>query len=325
MSLILGVHLPNRLFLAADTRLTVIKDGEKTYRDNFWKVADFGPQITCVVAGDAYLAGFILRKIAGSGIKHDNINQFRPWLEANLPTFIDAYLGEGGTYKKVAMIFGGYDRTAKKKLNSSALGDAMSKPFVGKEGVVMDVATNRMVIDGLMREFARRGMEQIPKDAEFEIDYPDSSVFAVEIELPNAPAFRTIPCYGVVLYAQKNLREEHATMDMVQKLETQTDTRQKGEDAVVMWSLNLVAMIDEMISKYSLDGVGGHKLTVLLTPEGNVIPMTTVKKMNKETGKIATVSDICVQDDAFCVRDDNGTVSPFEQVMNYGLQADAEI
>jgi hypothetical protein len=67
MSLILGLNLPQYLYLVSDTRLTIRNENTVEYKDNFCKFYSFNDSVSVVVAGSANLASFILNKLSESG------------------------------------------------------------------------------------------------------------------------------------------------------------------------------------------------------------------------------------------------------------------
>lgn len=316
MSLILGVNLPDKLFLAADTRLTHKLNGENFYQDNFFKTFDFGEKINVAVAGSARLASFILQKINKSGIIRNEFIYFRNKIEDFLLEILDEYLFGGGKYEKVVLIFGGYDTSIKKKVNSSIFGHFQSKGIKGKKEVVRQ-SINHKVVEGLMKEFVKRGMGQITKDTEFEIDSPYSSIFSVEIILPNKPSVRDIDCYKFVMYGPRGLTEKSIPDDILQKLEVNINPDFSGEQFLRQWSLELVYLVKNVTKEHYLETVGGDVITLLLTPHGAVIPTGKVMFYDYATRTNIKISEVIVRDGKFCTRDIHGNIIPYEQIINF--------
>ena len=324
MSLILGVNLPDKLFLISDTRLTHITDGKKIYRNNFLKIFSYNEKITVAVAGNAVLANFILQKIRDSRIINNEILYFREKIESFLLKILNDYQTQGGQYTNVVLIFGGYDVSKKKKINSSIFGDFQSRGIVGKKDIIHQ-SINKKVIEGLMREFSKRGFAQIPKDTEFEIDYPYSSIFSVEINLPNAPEIKDIDCYSLVMYAQKGLTERNIPFDILQELEVNIDFSLKGEELIYRWSTQLVRLVHEVAGNYYLDAVGGNVVTLLLTPHGAVFPTGKIMFRDNKTGITTKVSEVLVREGEFCTIDEHGNITPFEQIINFNKKGNFQL
>lgn len=325
MSLIVGLHLPTRLFLAADTRLTTtLASGLIRVEDNFWKAFSFsGDKISCVVAGNAKLATFILRKLEDSNLPKDNIRTFRASIMSQIPDVIDEYLRNGGEYKRVAIIFGGYNDISKKMVNASTFGNVQAKNLIGTNGM-KNQAINHKMVEGLLSALIRKGAA-LEKDEEIEIDASDSLIFSLSIELPKEPIIHDIPCYDLVLFSQKQLNETHIPFDIIQKLEVETDPKNKGDDNLYQSSLVIASLINTMIEKFSLNAVGGEVLTMLLTPYGAAVPTGQIKKVDVRTGQVDLVSDITVSNGLFCRRNSMGELVPFNQIINYTDQGESEI
>lgn len=178
MSLILGINLPDRLFIVADTRLTYkLGDGD-FYQDNFLKIHTFNKSISLVTAGYSQLAGYLLRKLVKSRIIDKGIIYLRENINELLIQGLDDYLSEGGKYgRRVVMIFGGFDETKKKKINSSILGDFQSQGLLAQKGQILQQRFNRTVIEGLVREVVKSGtgrkvgkIGEVKKDTCFEVN-----------------------------------------------------------------------------------------------------------------------------------------------------------
>lgn len=324
MSLILGVNLPDKLFIAADTRLTHKINGENFYQDNFFKIFTFGEKITVATAGNARLASFILQKINKLEITQGGFTFFRSKIEDSLVKIIDEYLFNGGKYEKVVLIFGGYDTDRKKKVNSSIFGDFQSKGIIGKKGVVYQ-SINHRVLEGLMKEFVKINMGQIPKDTEFEIDSPNSSIFSVEIVLPDKPSIRDVGCYRFVMYGPRGLTEQNIPDDILQKLEINIKPDLSGEQLIMQWSLELVGLIKSVAKEHYLETVGGDVITLLLTPHGAVILTGKVMFFDYKTRTNTKISEVLVHAGKFCTRDAHGNIIPYEQIIDFNKEGDFDL
>lgn len=327
MSLILGINLPTRLFLAADTRLTTkLPSGIFKVEDNFWKAFSFsGDKISCVVAGNAKLASFVLNELEKSDISKTNIYTFRESINNYLSSIIDEYWKQGGEHVDVAFIFGGYDDTRKKMINATVFGDVQSKGLINVQGIKNQNVNNK-VLEGLLRATLGKGRFQSDKNEEFEIDAQNSLIFSVQIKLPDVPTIKDVPCYDFVLFSQKNLTEKQATFDLVQKLEVEPIHSSSEENEYVYQSaLHISSLIDEMIQKFSLEAVGGDMLTLLLTPFGAVLPTGSIIKKNLETGKVTPISEIIVSDGRFCRRSSSKQIVLFNNIIDFGGHGDSEL
>ena len=304
------------------SRLTRAAGETKEYQDNFWKVFIFGKHITCATAGNAKLSAFVLRKMLDAKLPEENIHRFRESLKVQLPVIIDEYLKDGGEYKSSCFIFGGYNPSSKKLVNSSTFGNIQSKSLIGHKGVARQ-AVNPKMIEGIMKALLAGG--QVQKDQMIEIDAPDSTVFTIDVTLPNPPIFRDTPCYNLALFGQGKLNETHVPIDVIQELEVKVDTSINGEEALYKNAVQMAALIDSMIKKYNLDTVGGNIVTVLISEHGAIIPTAKINKLDQSTGTITTVSEIIVHDEQFCTRGANGDIVPFEQIIGFSKDGSSKI
>jgi len=120
MTVIFGVNLQDCVYLAADTRVTYL-DG-KPCEDNFTKYHPINPYITCIAAGHAHFASYILNRIDNSYLKTASYNDFINNIDDFIKTDQDL-----GIYKfinrlpKVCFIFGGVDKTKNKSISERRL------------------------------------------------------------------------------------------------------------------------------------------------------------------------------------------------------------
>lgn len=115
MSLIFGVNLSDRIYLSADTRLTVRnnKNGDISFDDNVLKIELFSNDLAVAMAGDAKMASFLINKIFDSEVVKRGIRYCREHILNTITPFVDEYL-KSNKYSNVVFIFGGLDRNGKK-------------------------------------------------------------------------------------------------------------------------------------------------------------------------------------------------------------------
>lgn len=280
------------------------------------------------------MVGYLLRKLKSSKIIDNGIIVLRNNIEVFVKEQINKYLMLGESYTSVVMIFAGFDIKHKKKINSTTLGNFYSKTLIGKEKGIVPQRLNRKVIEGLLKESSKRGTKgkkfgeigEVLKDTEFEVDLPYSSVFVIEIVLPDEPKVKDIDCYKFVMRAPQGLSENKITDDFLQKIEIDVlDSSQSGESILRQWTLHVIELVKSVERGYFLQKVGGDVVVMMLTPKGAVFPAGRVDQVDFETRKIDKVSEFLVKDGKFCTRDLDGHIIPYEYVVNFNKRGKSEL
>ncbi|NCO04726.1 MAG: hypothetical protein GW939_01105 [Candidatus Magasanikbacteria bacterium] len=135
MTLIVGLNLSDRIYLAADTRVTITNSrDENMFVDNIIKIVPlYGKHIldrhcpedvllSMAVAGDVGLADFVKNSIKddlySKGFSSDIRSLFQELNEDYFTSLADKWLSSGGQYgKSCAFIIGGYGTKKGRKIN----------------------------------------------------------------------------------------------------------------------------------------------------------------------------------------------------------------
>lgn len=327
MSLILGINLPKYLYLVCDTRLT-IRSGEKVeYKDNFCKFYSYNENVSAVVAGNANFAGFILREIGKLDVIKEGFVNFENKIEEAIKLIVGEYIMAGNELSynnkpiSVFLIFAGFDKSAKKQVNSSQYGKTLSQIFVkGKTQFI-----NMDIMKKIAEAAIKNGDGEVAKDTMIELDNPYSSILTVEVNLSEKPIIKTVDCYKYIMKAPKRLTEDVLPRELGYKLEKE-QSKENGEDIMASQTVLLTAWIKELITKYELDTVGGDILSNMITSKGAIIMSGSVNYLNKETGEVGVLSEIIVHNEEFCVRNKKTQeILPLQNIYNYNDKGEGEL
>lgn len=330
MSLILGLNLPQYIYLVSDTRLTLKKENGNEYKDNFSKFYSFN-NFSVVVAGNAHLANFILKKIGESNLINYEFKTFEERIDEKIKSILSDYLSVGGEYASTYLIFAGFDKSAKKQINSSQYGKTLANTFIpGQKQMI-----NKEIIQKLVEAGVRNGpgdkkgekgvIGSIEKDTILEIDFPYSSIITVEVNLPNEPIIKKVDCYKYVMKAPGGLNESNLPKELAYKLEKQQSVSETGEETIQAQSVALMAWIIKIIEDNKLETVGGEIMVNMITPEGAIIMTGVMTSLNIKTKEIKKVSEIEVCEGQFCVRNKDGKFIPLENIYNFNGKGNFEL
>lgn len=323
MSLVLGVNLPDLLYLVADTRLTHKLNGENFYQDNFSKFYSFNEDISVVTAGNAKLANYLLRKISSAEILTKGFIHFENNIKSFLSTSINEYLSNGNGYASVFFIFAGFDKNAKKKINSSSLGKFYSNPLLKKKGV-QHQTMNKKIIEGLVGAILKN-KNNLPANANFDVDLPYSKIIGVEINLPNEINVKGIDCFKYVMRAPEKLTEDNISQEVIYKLDQTKSSSKTGEAILCDQATILIGLVNQLINNHKLKTVGGSIMVNIITPHGALIPPGSCRYLDFQTGKIEKISDILVNDEKFCTRSITGDIIPLQNIYDFKNEGHFEL
>lgn len=311
MSLILGVNLPNWLYLVADTRLTRKLNGENFYQDNFSKFYSFNEDISVVVAGNASLSNYLLNKIGNSEILDRGFINFENNIKSFLTASINEYLNDGNEYKSVFFIFAGFDKQAKKKINSSTFGKFYSAPLMNKKGIQKQ-SIDKKTIEGFVKELIRNN-KKLPANTEFKVDLPYSKVISAEINLPDEIRIKEIDCFRYIMKAPEKLTENNLSPETFYQL----DQSKTGKETLYNQAAILIGLVSQLIKDHKLKTVGGSISVNIITPHGALTPTGICRYLNFKTGKLEMVSEILVKDEKFCIRSITGDIVPLRNIYDF--------
>lgn len=116
MSLICGVNLSDRVYIASDTRVTHSVGDKEVYKDCICKNDALTADIVVAAAGSTKLASFLFTQLK----KESFINGGITVVKANITDWaakqIDNYLNSN-PYSRACLIFAGLDRSKRKKID----------------------------------------------------------------------------------------------------------------------------------------------------------------------------------------------------------------
>src|SRR3990167_8407254 len=178
MSVIFGVNLSDRLYIAGDSRLSQkkVKGGVESVifvHDNMQKVENirYSQQVVVASAGDAKFANFILTKLFKEEFTKGGIISIRSNIEEWIRQKTDEWLRQQNPYPLNAFIIGGADPSNKKKIYGKDLMALITKYTAGQgSGSLKGV-----IYDALMAK------PNIPNPEPI-LNIADTVMFAVEVD-----------------------------------------------------------------------------------------------------------------------------------------------
>lgn len=308
MSLIFGINLSDRIYLSADTRLTIENpDGTREYKDSTIKIILFPSPIAVAVAGKTKAARLILQRLLES--EKDvalSIRTLRANILDKITPIVDELLASDFTYEqlKVCFLFGGLNKNTKKKVAGGKklielVGECQNLEKQSDEKLVTKLLDDRFQGDRSLIANALANSQQNLKDVHFQAlknqkvgadgmlttDVADSHIFAILINPPNAPVIEDAE-WGEFLAYGPRITKNQIPKNAFCKLEFKSSGRINIDHAL------LTAIIETTARDYNLNTVGGSIFSVVISEKGGGALTGEVNSINMDTGEKTKLSKI---------------------------------
>ncbi len=311
MSLILGLHLLNKLYLVSDTRVTKTAGNSETHEDNQLKFEAINPKISVVVAGNGHQAAFIvseLKKIVG---KEKTISDLETFLAKDIKEIASNYIASFNNPSLSAFIFTGFTDKQGKTVNSSTLGNVMSGA-IRKYGA-MQQSVHKEITKSLVSEISRKGVLQ--KNDPIEIDVRGSKMLSLELDTRNnSTKVRQIECYEYAMfYPGYQSKPLPIPDDITSLLEFRNISGNSTEDVLYKDAEILINFVNGTARENNFTSVGGHVIPILQSFDTGVIFLTGDLAQIKN-GQIVKTGSLYVEDGKICYELPNGQKGVYNKV-----------
>lgn len=276
MTLIYGLCLPRKIYLISDSRLS---SSDGTHTDNFGKWVDLNPRLAVIVANNAHMASWMIRRMT-QYIRREigwewDFTELEDYLKDNLKILADEYYAETGEYSRsVNFIFGGFEKDKKLLIETSRLGNAMSAPVRSMgEGVPVS-QTIDMDIMNAFRPLVLIGQQTgnpVTDGTIFEVNLPRPRVLAVSVRATNTGSevmFEDTMCFDGVAF-NPNYKTERIELpsELLGQLNFRDTTGQSDESVIYDDNRLIIPYTYNLIREKDWDTVGGELTPLLVLPD----------------------------------------------------------
>lgn len=305
MTVIIGVNLSDKIYLAGDSRLSYEQNGEVYIRhDNMQKVENIprSKNITMASAGDAKFSQTVITRLSKEAFIKSSINDFRNNIEAWFRLFADEYFTQVG-YTEATFLFAGSDQDSKKKVSGKRLIE-MANAYTGGKGIIrMNSALRSAINEG--KKIAQ---------GERELNVPDIRLFSVRVNRKGIKITDT-QWGAFLIYGPEGLVKDDIQMKDIASFEFNPTMLDNGSGAGNDQAL-INAFIYTQAEKYNLSTVGGSVVpfsnnadgtTTFITGKTMMIPLAKLETLKPgESARAETLNTILVSGDRI-YREVNGT------------------
>jgi hypothetical protein len=309
MSLILGLHLLNKLYLVSDTRVTSTKNKTHSYEDNQLKFEAINPQISVVAAGDGHLAAYVVSELKKAIPRQSRLS--RSDLEKEIEKIAREYVEKFYKFTTSVFIFTGFSNKQGKTVNSTTLGDVMSA-YVKEHGAAQQ-SIHKEITKALVSEISKRGI--LRKNDPITIDTTDSVMFSAEIDT-KAGTIKTelIKPYEYSIFhpGYKN-KPLPIPKDVISHLEFRNISGMSAEDVLYQDAEILTNFVNKTVRENGFDSVGGHIMITLQTLNtGLRFPTGDLGKV--QNGVITYAGSIYVENGNICYKLPDGKQGVYKKL-----------
>ncbi len=293
MSLILGLHLLERIYLISDTRVSY-SDGRPP-KDDLVKVFRLNHSISAVAAGMAYTASFVLNKLRENINEQTTINELNELLKSKLREFVSDYANVTGNHSgNVALIIGGFNQTKGKKIEASRLGNAMSAMVISAQGRQVNQGIDKRLLNSFGQLSGKGKGDYITVN-----DVRTAELLSVTFDVRTATTsdIKLTECYDyIIFHPNQTIRHVQIPHEIISLLEFRGRTGKSIEDILYEDAELLINLVRRILRENSFPSVGGHIYPLLQLPEVACFPTGDIVTINN--GQIVRLGSFHVEDDA---------------------------
>jgi hypothetical protein len=311
MSVIFGVNLSDRVYIAGDSRISdlVMENGVEYVvpkSDNILKVdlikGDGGCALAC--AGDAKFASFLLKDFFRQEFSKGGIISIRSGIEEWAKKKTHNYFSKN-TYTSANFLFAGSDKENKKIIPAKRI-FTLAKSYLkeGQQGVIKPHLATALERHADMNDDRTNG--------DFALDINNTSLFAVKINKNGIEIIDTV--FGeFLLFGPEGLVKEDLRERYIGQLEFSSSAGEISHDIGL-----IIVVLDDLAKNKQLDSVGGCVVPIGAFSDGNAyFTDGDLNKINTKTGVLEVVNRFRVRGGTFYRVDQRGTWYKMTKVVDY--------
>lgn len=311
MSLIFGINLCDRIYLAADTRLSYFIPGfsRPIVNDCIQKIEILNDDdLVIAVAGDVKLAKFIVNKLKEEDIINHGINHLYENIEDWISKRVDDYLKEN-SHARACLLFGGIDKGRKKEINGKKLID-LTKEFQDNYGGHVNL--KRILYQ------ATQSTDIVPESI-LHLKTADSKIFAVLINTKKANLEIIGSEWGDFLtFGPNGFNKNNLSREFFGKFEFEIGAGDINHDRFIL--AEIIKTIEETLG---FETVGGGVLHYGVNNwHGAHLITGDIWQGSKKTGLVRFLTHVEVIKGKICIKDiHHGKFVPLTSFLDHRLRS----
>ena len=273
MSLIFGINLSDRIYVASDTRVTYNNKGTEIYEDSVDKTAVLSDEVVCVAAGSIKLSTYLYKELKKEKFVKKGINSIKDNIKPWAAKKIDEYL-MSNDYSRACLIIAGIDKSRKKIINGKELIELVkTHQTLSEEKLFLK--------DALLKGVSSKPNQPNPNP---ELPVSDSTVISLLSDAKNNKLEVEEAKWGQYLaYGPKGFSQSDVPKTIFGQLEFEDGNDFKNANI-------LITLIKSTAGAKKLGSVGGSVVVNMINDNGISLITTTVYKRNDVTKDVSVAS-----------------------------------
>lgn len=318
MTLILGANLSDRVYIAADSRVTITTENESLQHDHVLKMLPLIKDkrwggLNVAVAGHLDFVCYLCKRIGEtlkSGDMPHEVIDFQEEIKTHCAKFAGEWLEKGNEYKKAVLLFGGVSyegqKTATKdqveKLVESYEDNSYTKNWSPEE--LKDLIKNDPNWKKFNEKMGGNAFELMEKsrkakipprfqalyEGKSEVVLPATFLFSVSIELPAEPVVNQVSWGHFLAYGTNKITNKNIPKDLLAKLELVPNPTNNQPD--LMQSALIKATILDTAKNLGIKEIGGNVFIWVISQTSNRILHNTKEVNRDNSGKLWKNGDV---------------------------------
>ncbi len=311
MSLILGIHLLERIYLISDTRLSSF-DGS-SFEDDLIKAFIINSKISVVAAGKALAASFVLNKLKALTNEDTTIHELKTIIDEHLRSFISDYVNSTNLHSgMVALIFCGFNDKKVKRIESSRLGDAMSAMAILAQGNQVNQSIDNRLLNSFGQLSGKKKGDYITV-----MDVQDAELFSLTFDIRSATIskIKIAECYEyLIFHPDQDIKMIELPKEVISLLEFRDKSNNSLEDTLYQDAELVINFVRRVIRENNFSSVGGHIFPLLQTPFSAYFPTGDIGTIKK--GKIVKAGCFYAENNKIMYELEDGTKGEYRHLQD---------
>jgi hypothetical protein len=312
MTVIFGVNLSDRVYIAGDSRISDIvrsADGRETVipkSDNILKVdlvkGDGGVALAC--AGDAKFAAYLINNLYKQEFSKRGIRSIRVAIEEWARFAAHEYFLHN-QYTAATLILAGSDTSQKKKVAVNRI-LSFARPYLeaGERG-----AMKRHLVEAL-EKYADKHGDRVTS-AETELNISDTVLFSIKLNRRGIEIVDTV--FGeFLLYGPEGVIKDDIEERHIGRLEYALNSDIKQD------IITIIAMLHQLVESKGLESVGGCIIPIGAFHDGMAYFIDgQIQRQDRLTGRVETINAFYRRGGNFYRDDERGSWRKMIRVADY--------
>ncbi len=310
MTVIFGVNLSDRIYIAGDSRLSALNTDSRGNEQILFKHDDMlkvepiirGKGSVIASAGDARFARFVLKRLYQQQFVQQGAKSIREHIQAWVGPIVNEYFCQFGN-SSVTFLIGGADDTAQKKLIGMDIKNFIQEYLGHQDG---SGSIKKVIVDGIQA----KGLG-VP-NPEPVLPIANTLLFSIEIT-PREINICDTKWGEYLIYGPRGLNHGDVNRQNIASLEFSNDAGEVAQDTMI-----INAIIHDLATSKDLATVGGCVVVMMAFSDNTVYFVDgDIYAYNHDDGVTRSLNKFRIVDGRYFRLDERNTMHRLHKVSEY--------